>query len=128
MRDWAAGNRPLYSSLWMSLVLGLVAHVIAYLVPPLATGEPLALVVELLSAFGLALWTGVVVALFVQVIPEVKRRQLKKLLDALEALSAQHDAIVLVGASNDDGFPVVNAVVRVVRNSAGGAELVSQGA
>ena len=40
----------------------------------------------LLEALGWSLWTGVVVALFVQVIPEVKRRQIKQAVDAYEAL------------------------------------------
>jgi hypothetical protein len=40
----------------------------------------------LLHALGWSLWTGVVVAVFVQVIPEVKRRQISQTLDAYEAL------------------------------------------
>jgi hypothetical protein len=48
-------------------------------------GEPLALVADLLYALGYALWTGCVVVLFVQVIPEVKRRQYEQAVDAYEA-------------------------------------------
>jgi hypothetical protein len=46
------------------------------------TTEPLGLVANLLYALGFALWTGVVVVVFVQIIPEVKRRQFKRMLDA----------------------------------------------
>jgi hypothetical protein len=45
----------------------------------------LGLVAELLYALGFAMWTGVVVALFVQVLPEAKRREIKKAVDAVEA-------------------------------------------
>jgi hypothetical protein len=41
---------------------------------------------SVLHALGWSLWTGVVVALFVQVIPEVKRRQIEQAVDAYEAL------------------------------------------
>jgi hypothetical protein len=42
-------------------------------------------VADLLYALGAALWTGVVVALFVQLLPEWKRRQIGRYLDAYEA-------------------------------------------
>jgi hypothetical protein len=50
------------------------------------TTEPLLLVADLLYALGWSLWTGVVVVLFVQIWPEAKRRQLKRSLDAYEAV------------------------------------------
>jgi hypothetical protein len=40
---------------------------------------------DLLYTLGWALWTGVVVVLFLEVFPKVKRRQYKELLDAYEA-------------------------------------------
>ena len=43
------------------------------------------MVADLLYTFGWALWTGVVVVVFLQVIPEAKRRQFKRALDAYEA-------------------------------------------
>lgn len=46
---------------------------------------------DLLYALGLALWTGVVVVVFAQVIPEVKRRQITAFLDAYDA--AQRDEV-----------------------------------
>jgi hypothetical protein len=42
-------------------------------------------VADLLYALGYALWTGVVVAVFVQVIPDVKRRQFQQAVAAYEA-------------------------------------------
>jgi hypothetical protein len=42
-------------------------------------------VADLLYALDFALWTGVVVVVFVQIIPEAKRRQFKQALDAYEA-------------------------------------------
>ena len=40
---------------------------------------------DLLYALGWALWTGVVVVVFVQIYPEAKKRQYKRALDAYEA-------------------------------------------
>ena len=40
---------------------------------------------DLLYALGWAMWTGVVVVVFVQLFPETKRRQFKQALDAYEA-------------------------------------------
>jgi hypothetical protein len=51
----------------------------------LVTTEPLLLVADLLYALGWALLTGVVVVVFVQIWPEVKKRQYKRALDAYEA-------------------------------------------
>jgi hypothetical protein len=50
-----------------------------------ATTEPLLLVADLLYALGWALWTSVVVVVFVQIWPEAKRRQHKQVIDAYEA-------------------------------------------
>ena len=44
---------------------------------------------DLLYALGWSLWTGVVVAMFVQVWPEVKRRQYRQALDAYEAAAGR---------------------------------------
>jgi hypothetical protein len=82
-------QRLLYWSLGIGLVVGLAAHVGGYVLRSSVTTEPLELVADLLYALGYALWTGVVVAVFVQVLPETKRRQFKQALDAYEA--AQRD-------------------------------------
>jgi hypothetical protein len=79
------GQHFLYWSLGIAFVVGLAAHVGGYLLRSEMTTELLGLVADLLYALGFALWTGVVVVVFVQIIPEVKRRQFKQMLDAYEA-------------------------------------------
>jgi hypothetical protein len=84
-RQQASGQRPMYWILGIGFVVGLAAHVGGFLLKTSATTEPLLLVADLLYALGLALWTGVVVAVFVQIWPEAKLRQLKQWLDVYEA-------------------------------------------
>jgi hypothetical protein len=60
-------------------------HIGGYFLKKPVTTEPLGLIADLLYAFGWALWTGVVVVVFIQIIPEAKRRQFKQVLDAYEA-------------------------------------------
>ena len=91
-------QRLLHWSLGIGVVVGLAAHAGGYLLKSSVTTEPLGLVADLLYALGDALWTGVVVVVFVQVIPEAKRRQFKQ---ALEAYEAEHRE----PASGDDGAP-----------------------
>jgi hypothetical protein len=79
------GQRLLYWSLGLGFVVGLAAHVGGYALRSSTTTEPLRLLTDLIYALGYALWTGVVVTVFVQVIPEVKRRQIKRAIDAYEA-------------------------------------------
>jgi hypothetical protein len=85
VRRSASGQRVLYWTLGIGFVVGLAAHVGGFLLKTSAATEPLLLLADLFYALGLALWTGVVVAMFVQVWPEVKRRQYKQALDAYEA-------------------------------------------
>jgi predicted lysophospholipase L1 biosynthesis ABC-type transport system permease subunit len=85
LRESVSGQRLVLQSLAIGLVLGLAAYVGGYALKASATTEPLKLVADLLYALGWALWTGVVVALFVEVIPRVKQRQIKQALDAYEA-------------------------------------------
>ena len=80
------GQRILYTSLAITFVIGLAAHVGGYLLLASAPREPFGLFADLLHALGWSLWTGVVVVVFVQVIPEAKRRQIAAALDAYEAL------------------------------------------
>jgi hypothetical protein len=54
---------------------------------------------------GDALWTGVVVVLFVQVVPEAKRRQFKQVLDAYEAALREKGRAGGDQASGDDRAP-----------------------
>ena len=86
LRHSVSGPRILYESLVIGFVVGLAAHVGGYVLLLSATSEPLGLLADLLHALGWSLWTGVVVAVFVQVIPEVKRRQIRQAVDAYEAL------------------------------------------
>ena len=49
------------------------------------TTEPPATLADLLYMLGWALWTGVVVVVFFQIVPEAKTRQIKRAADAFEA-------------------------------------------
>jgi len=79
------GQRILYTSLLIAFLVGLAAHIGGYILLLSAPKEPLGLFADLLHAFGWSLWTGVVVVVFVQLIPEAKRRQIRSALDAYEA-------------------------------------------
>ena len=85
LRRSASGHHVLYRTLVFGAVLGLVAHIGGYALRTAASSEPLDLVGDLIYALGYALWTGVVVVLFTQVIPEVKQRQYKEAVAAYEA-------------------------------------------
>jgi F0F1-type ATP synthase assembly protein I len=67
-------------------VVGLVAYVAGYLLRSSATTEPLGLLVDLMYTFGFALWTAAVVVVLVEIVPEVKRRQIRHALEAYEAI------------------------------------------
>ncbi len=86
LRQSASSQRLLYQSLVLGFVVGLAAHVGGYFLLSSAPGGLLGLLADLLHALGWSLWTGVVVAVFVQVIPDVKRRQIERALDEYEAL------------------------------------------
>ena len=85
VRRSASGQRVLYWSLGTAFAVGLAAHVGGFLLKFSVTSEPVLLVADLLYALGWALWTGVVVVVFVQIYPEAKKRQYKQALDAYEA-------------------------------------------
>jgi hypothetical protein len=85
VRRSAFGQRILYWTLGIGLVVGLAAHVGGFLLKSSTTTEPLLLVADLLYALGGVLWTGVVLVVFTQVYPETKKRQFKRALDAYEA-------------------------------------------
>jgi hypothetical protein len=84
LRRSVSEQRTLRWSLGIGFLVGLAAHVGGYLLRSSATTEPLGLVADLLYTLGWALWTGVVVVVFFQVIPEVKTRQIERAVDALE--------------------------------------------
>jgi len=85
VRRTVSGQRPMYWILGSGFVVGLAAHAGGFLLKTSATTEPLALVADLLYALGWALWTSVIVVLFIQIWPEAKRREYKQALDAYEA-------------------------------------------
>ena len=99
------GQRLLYWSLGIAFVVGLAAHVGGYLLRSEVTTELLGLVADLLYALGFSLWTGVVVVVFVQIIPEAKRRGFKQALDAYEAAQREKARVGSDQASGDDGAP-----------------------
>src|SRR5215475_15592097 len=85
VRRSASGQRVLYWSLGIAFAVGLAAHVGGFLLKTSTTTEPLSLLADLLYALGWALWTGVVVVMFVEIYPQAKKRQYKQALDAYEA-------------------------------------------
>ena len=85
VRRSVSGQRILYWSLAIAFVAGLGAHAGGFLLKSWETTEPLMLVADLLYALGWALWTGVVVVMFVEIYPEARKRQYKLALDAYEA-------------------------------------------
>jgi hypothetical protein len=96
-RAWMRANLPelrtyltddigiLRAYLVIAFFVGLAAHVAGYLLKSSSPAEPIGLFAELLYALGFAMWTGVVVALFLQVLPEAKRRQIQQAVEAVEA-------------------------------------------
>ncbi len=105
LRQYASGHRILYPSLAFGFVVGLAAHVGGYLLKLSATTQPLGLGADLLYALGWALWTGAVVVVFVQVVPEAKRRQVTRHLDAYEAAQRDKARAGRDQTSTADGAP-----------------------
>ena len=93
LKKSAYGQRLLYQSLAIAFVIGLVAQVGGYFLLASQPKEPLGLLADLLHALGWSLWTGVVVALFIQVIPEVKQRQIRQAIEAYEALKREKSQV-----------------------------------
>ena len=104
-RQQASGQRPLYWILGIGFVVGLAAHVGGFLLRSSVTTELFELLADLLYSLGFALWTGIVVGLFIQIWPEAKRRQLKRWLDAYEAALREKAGAGSDQASGDDGAP-----------------------
>ena len=100
VRRSASGERPMYWILGIGFVVGLAAHVGGFLLKTSVTTEPLLLLADLLYALGWALWTSVIVVVFVQLWPEAKKRQYKQALDAYEA-TAGHQARAGTGQPPD---------------------------
>jgi zinc transporter ZupT len=105
LRRSVAGQRILYWSLGIGFVVGLAAHVGGYALKSSATTGAPGLLTDLLYALGYALWTGVVLVVFVQLVPEAKRRQIMRGLDAYEAALRDKASAASDQASGDDGAP-----------------------
>ena len=86
LRQDAYGPRILYSILAAAFVVGLAAYVAGYVLKSTATTEPLGLLADMLYTFGFALWTAAVVVVLVEIIPEAKRRQIRRALEQYEAI------------------------------------------
>lgn len=90
LKQSVSGQGILYESLVIGFVVGLAAHIGGYVLLSSAPGGLLGLLADLLHALGWSLWTGVVVAVFVEVIPEVKRHQVRQAIKAYEALRREN--------------------------------------
>jgi hypothetical protein len=103
LRRSVSSRRILYWSLAIAIVLGLIAQIAGYAIRASTPAEPVGLATDLLYALGGSLWTGVVVALFVQVIPEAKERQIRRSIAAYEATVRDKRASQLDQASRTEG-------------------------
>ena len=86
LRQDAYGQRILYWVLATAFVVGLLVYVVGYLPRSSAPIEPFGLLADMLYTLGFALWTAVVVVVLIEVIPEVKRRQIRRSLEAYERI------------------------------------------
>ena len=92
LKQSVSGPRLLYQSLAIGFVVGLAAHIGGYVLAASVPGGIPGLLADLLLAPGWSLWTGVVVAVFIEVIPDAKRRQIKRAVDAYETMRQKRAA------------------------------------
>jgi hypothetical protein len=85
MRKGVNEHRIRNQTLWTGLGIGLVVHVVGFLLKTSSAGEPMGVLADLLYTLGYALWTGVVVVALVEIIPAAKERQISQWLDAFES-------------------------------------------
>ena len=85
LRQNAYGQRLLNLTLVVTFVVGLAVYVAGCLLKTTARTEPLGLLADMIYTFGFALWTAAVIVVLLEVIPEVKRRQIRRALEAYEA-------------------------------------------
>ena len=78
-QGWAGGTRTVRWTLVITVVTGLVIHALGFALGTgalmLPAGWPADLLASLLSSLGVALWTSVIIVLFLDVIPSWQRRQ-----------------------------------------------------
>ena len=84
LRRSAFGDRLLYQSIGFCLAVGMVAYIGGYVLRSSSSTEPLAFLGDLLYTLGYALWTGAVVVALLEVVPRVKQRQFRQMLQAYE--------------------------------------------
>jgi hypothetical protein len=89
LKQTVSGQRLLSTSLIIGFVVGLAAHIGGYALLLSAPGGFLGLLADLLHALGWSLWTGVVVVVFTEIFPEMKRRQIQQVVDAYESLKRE---------------------------------------
>jgi putative copper export protein len=89
LKQTASGQRLVYTSLIVCFVAGLVAQAAGYALLLSTPGGFLGLLADLLHALGWSLWTGVVVVVFIEIFPEMKRRQIQQAVDAYESLKRE---------------------------------------
>jgi hypothetical protein len=92
LKQSISGPRLLYQSLMVGFAVGLAAHIGGYILASSAPKGILGLLADLLLALGWSLWTGVVVTVFVEVIPQVKRHQIQQAVEAYEAMRRKQAA------------------------------------
>ena len=85
VRGWVSGQYFIREALITAFVLGLAAHVGGYALAAVTTNEPMHLLADLLATLGTTVWTGVVLVVFVEVLPEARRREAARRLKAYEA-------------------------------------------
>jgi hypothetical protein len=103
LRQSVSERRTLRWTLAIGFVVGLVAHVSGFLLKSSVSAEPLKLAADLLYTLGWALWTGVVVVVLFQIVPEAKTRQIKLAADALEAVLRDQAGAATGQAAEDQG-------------------------
>ena len=127
---WAAANLPalhrmvrrqrfVRDALVIAFVVGLAAHIGGYLILSAATGEPLRLVADLLATLGTALWTGVVLYAFVNVLPAAPQRAAARWLETYEAEIRQQGQPVRRVAGADAETPRQNETPRLATGRRG---------
>lgn len=89
IRHALVGQNIARTYLAIGFVAGLIAQVVGYLLKQGGYGEPFGLAVDLLYALGWSMWTGVVVAVFVDILPAAKRNQITQALAAYEEYRRQ---------------------------------------
>jgi hypothetical protein len=84
LRNNVTEHRYRTQFIWAGIVAGLLAHIGGYLLRGAALAEPFGLLADLLYALGLALWTGTVVVVLTEIIPQFKEKQVLSAIDAYE--------------------------------------------